>query len=99
MYFLFCSYYLWWDQYGSLCTLPLGPVFPCNSRSFHCYADDSQLFLSLKPNKISALQHNLTDVKDWMSLYSKQNSDKTEVVFIGPNKLRSNRGRPSQVQV
>ena len=54
--------------------------------SYHCYADDTQLFLSFPPSatqvneKISAC---LADISSWMARYHlKLNLDKTELLFI-----------------
>ena len=60
--------------------------------NFHCYADDVQLYLSFKPNetnKISKLQACLQDIKIWMTRnFLLLNSDKTEVIVLGPKHLR-----------
>ena len=54
--------------------------------SYHCYADDTQLFLSFHPSatqinkKISA---SLADISSWMARYHlKLNLDKTEILYI-----------------
>ena len=67
----------------SLYMLPLGALissFYCIS--YNCYADDTQLYLSFKPNdlsKLSTLQECLTAIKEWMSNNFRQlNPDKTD---------------------
>ena len=72
--------------------LPLGNLISqFNYISHHCYADDMQLYFSFKCNdiaNISILHDCLTAIKDWMSLnFLQLNSDKTKVLFFGPNKL------------
>ena len=76
----------------SVCMLPLGNLISqFNCISHHCYADDMQLYVSFKHNDIanfSILHDCLTAIKDWMSpTFLQLNSDKTEIIFIGPNKL------------
>ncbi|TWW81780.1 hypothetical protein D4764_01G0015950 [Takifugu flavidus] len=60
--------------------------------NFHCYADDTQLYLSLKPEeteKLVKLQTCLKDIKSWMSSnFLLLNSGKTEVMVFGPEPLR-----------
>ncbi len=50
--------------------LPLGNIIRKHNINFHCYADDTQLHLSLKPgdtNRLSNLQACLKDIKTWMT--------------------------------
>ena len=66
--------------------------FRKRSINFHCYADDTQLYLSMKPdesNQLTRLQACLKDIKTWMTCnFLLLNSDKTEVLFLGPKHLR-----------
>ena len=72
----------------SIYMLPLGNIIRTYSVNFHCYADDTQLYLSLKPeqcNQLTKLQACLKDIKTWMTRnFLLLNSDKTEVIILGP---------------
>ena len=75
----------------SLCMLPLGNI-RTHSVNFHCYADDTNLYLSIKReqcNQLTKLQACLKDIKTWMARnFLLLNSDKTEVLILGPKHLR-----------
>jgi hypothetical protein len=57
----------------------------------HTYADDTQLYISSKPNStaceleaVTALQNCIADIKTWMTVDKlKLNEDKTEFLIIG----------------
>ncbi len=71
----------------SLYMLPLGNIIRKYGISFHCYADDTQLYNSTRPDetsKLSKLTECVKNIKDWMTNnLLLLNSDKTE---IGPKK-------------
>lgn len=78
----------------SLYMLPLGHIIRhFTPVSYHCYADDSQLYVSLRPenhSKLDSLHSCLTAIKDWMaSNFLQLNTDKTEVLVIGPDHISS----------
>uniref|UniRef100_A0A674N6M2 Reverse transcriptase domain-containing protein n=1 Tax=Takifugu rubripes TaxID=31033 RepID=A0A674N6M2_TAKRU len=76
----------------TLYMLPLGNIIRQHGINFHCYADDTQLYLSMKPEeteKLVKLQTCLKDIKSWMSSnFLLLNSGKTEVMVFGPEPLR-----------
>ena len=57
----------------------------------HCYADDTQLYVSFSPNKstgqfeaVTAIQHCVEDIRNWMANDKLLlNDDKTEFLMIG----------------
>ncbi len=73
--------------------LPLGNIRKYGI-SFHCYADDTQLYISTKPDetsKLSKLTECVKNIKDWMTNhFLLLNSDKTEKLLIGPKNSTQN---------
>ncbi len=74
--------------------LPLGNIIRKYGISFHCYADETQLYISTKPDetsKLSKLTVCVKNIKDWMtSNFLLLNSDKTEILLIGPKNSTQN---------
>ncbi len=72
----------------TLYMLPLGNIIRKHSVSFHCYADDNRLYISSRPgetHQIEKLMECIVDIKNWMtSNFLLLNSEKTEVLIIGP---------------
>ena len=56
----------------TLYTVPLGCIIKKHNLNYHFYADDSQLYLSIKPTHINdlifSLEKCILEVKDWMSV-------------------------------
>jgi len=71
----------------SLYLLPLGSLLRKHGMSFHCYADDSQIYVPLQKNEtVGPLLKCLDDIKAWMALnFLSFNESKTEVMFFGVN--------------
>ncbi len=78
----------------SLYMLSLGNIIRKYGISFHCYADDTQLYISTRPDetsKLSKLTECVKNIKDWMtSNFLLLNSDKTEILLIGPKNSTQN---------
>ncbi len=74
--------------------LPLDNIIRKYGISFHCYADDTQLYISTRPDetsKLSKLTECVKNVKDWMTnIFLLLNSDKTEILIIRPKNSTQN---------
>ena len=71
----------------SLYMLPLGSIIARHNLSFHCYADDLQIYLPVKPNSNSAqcsLFDCIADIKKWLAQnFLNLNDEKTECIVFG----------------
>ena len=76
----------------NLYMLPLGHIIMNNSIHYHCYADDTQLYLSMSPTDytpLESLYHCVDQIKNWMSHnFLQLNTDKTEVIIFGKKEER-----------
>ena len=68
--------------------LPLGDIIRHYGISFHCYADDTQIYIPIGSKdspEIQKVESCLTAIKTWMSQnYLQLNMGKTEMIIIGP---------------
>uniref|UniRef100_A0A8C1MKC2 Reverse transcriptase domain-containing protein n=1 Tax=Cyprinus carpio TaxID=7962 RepID=A0A8C1MKC2_CYPCA len=75
----------------SIYMLPLGNIIRKYWISFHCYADDTQLYTSTRPDetsKLFKLRECVKNLKDWMTnKFLLLNSKKTEILLIGPRRM------------
>ena len=75
---------------------PLGDVIRKHGLKCHFYADDSQLYISARPNsadvesQIDILEACCRDIRSWLSFnYLKLNDGKTDIIILGsPASLR-----------
>ena len=72
----------------SIYMLPLGHIIQKHNIHFHCYADDTQLYVPLTssdPTSLASLMACLADIQCWISHdFLQLNADKSEVLLFGP---------------
>ena len=82
----------------TLYTSPLGDLCNAHGIHFHCYADDTQLYLSFRPtypadkqNCIHNLETCIFEIQNWMSTnILKLNDSKTEFIILGTGQQLKN---------
>lgn len=75
----------------NLYVLPLGDVIRRTSISFHSYADDTQLYITVSPGDTGPIDSPLNcmlDIQSWMAENYQLNQDKPEVLVVGPEGKR-----------
>lgn len=74
----------------TLYMLPLGQIIQKYNISFHCYADDLQLYMPLSLSNqscLTGLNDCILEIKNWMAhSFLQLNESKTEVILFGPPK-------------
>ena len=76
----------------NLYMLPLGQIIRSYNVSYHKYADDTQIYMSLTAGEhgpVDTLCHCIEQISVWMqNNFLQLNSDKTEIIVCGPQKQR-----------
>ena len=72
----------------SIYMLPLGHIIQQHNVSFHCYADDTQIYLPLRPHdsrSLAAVLDCLNDINCWMAQnFLQLNKSKSEIILFSP---------------
>ena len=82
--------------------LPLGNIFRHFGIHFHCYADDTQIYITTKPDTTSpptALIDCLQTITNWLSINKlKLNGNKSEILLIG-SKSSLSKSHPLSIHI
>lgn len=76
-------------------TRPVGEVAKRHDINYHCYADDTQIYMSFNPSDwektASSIQACVAEISEWMSgNMLKLNQDKTELIVFAPKNQARN---------
>ena len=80
---------------------PVGAIIRLHGLLYHCYADDSQIYLVLLPNQdlnqtVISLENCVNDISRWMTHnLLKLNEDKTELIYFQSQFLQQPSPTPS----
>uniref|UniRef100_A0A8C4X8L7 Reverse transcriptase domain-containing protein n=1 Tax=Erpetoichthys calabaricus TaxID=27687 RepID=A0A8C4X8L7_ERPCA len=65
---------------------PIGAIFRKFNISFHCYADDTQVYIPVCNSAMNQLHNCLSELRSWMANnFLDLNQNKIEVLIVGPS--------------